>query len=643
MQTQIDDPNQALLHFLDRYCSLSASPRYAVMLRGPWGSGKTWFIERYQEKLRSEGKRPLYVSLFGVSKPSDISDQFFAQIHPLLGNSKVQKTWALTKSLLKGTIKIDLDGDGRDDGSLQVSIPELDKWASTEGAILIFDDLERCGMSNEDILGFINQFVEHDGYRVLVLANEEAKSIDQESGFATIKEKVIGRTFQIRPNAAGALNHFLEEVSYRKAYNILTEKKEQVLAIFQRANYNNLRQLRQAVFDFSDIWDCLQAAELDQKMEFVDHLLDDVLTLSIEHRAGILSIADMTELGGRDWFKYFNVKEDTSENAPLSPKDQALKRHGLDQEPDLALSASAYAEFFERGDLSAATTKESLANSKYLANASTASWRRLWYLHSLTDDEFEKFSVDVYQKLVAFEYASEGELLHAVSIMLSLASEGLIDKTLKQMIAIAKKVVKDSAAAGKLDPGSSGDRSGNLSRDMAAFGLGFIGRDTKEFKDFFAFYRQQQTSARLVVVQQRSIDWMHELEENPELWAKHLVRIDNEECWFSDEAVFVYVSADKFANILEKASTPTLQVVLRSFKERYTHPHEYTKWKLAELSFLQKVHTKLSAKVKSHRGQIRLSIHSLKTLFLPRLEIIIKDWETFQSQLSNASAKTVSP
>jgi hypothetical protein len=172
-------------------------------------------------------------------------------------------------------------------------------------------------MPNEDILGFINQFVEHDGYRVIVLANEEAKSIDRESGFATIKEKVIGRTFQIRPNAAGALNHFLEEVSARKAHNILTQKKDQVLAIFQRADYNNLRQLRQAVFDFSDIWDCVQTAELDQKMEFVDRLLNDVLTLSIEHRAGILSIADMTELGGRDWFKYFNVKEDTSENTPL--------------------------------------------------------------------------------------------------------------------------------------------------------------------------------------------------------------------------------------------------------------------------------------------------------------------------------------
>lgn len=613
------------------------------MLRGPWGSGKTWFIDKYQERLKTQGKRPLYVSLFGVSKPSDISDQFFAQIHPVLANAKVQKTWAIAKSLLKGTIKIDLDRDGKEDGTLQVAIPELDKWASTEGAILIFDDLERCGMSNEDILGFINQFVEHDGYRVLVVANEEAKSIDRESGFATIKEKVIGRTFQIRPDASAALTHFLAEVSSRKAHGILADKQNEVLAVFQRADYGNLRQLRQAVFDFSDIWDCMHAEGLDQKAEFVNRLLNDVLTLSIEHRAGTLSVSDMTELGVQDWSKYFNEKEKASEEAPLSPKELALKRHGLDQEPVLALTASAYAEFFERGDLSEATAKESLANSKYLANDSTASWRRLWYLHSLTDGEFRALSTDVYQRLVALEYVSEGELLHAVSMMLSLASQGLISKTSKQMIAIAKKVVKDSAGEGKIDPGSSGERSGSFSRDMAAFGLGFTGRDTKEFQEFFAFYRQQQTSARMSVVRQRSIDWMKLLEENPKLWVKHLVRTVNEDCWFSDEAVFAFVSADNFVKILGEAPTPTLEIVQRAFKERYAHPNEYTKWKLHELSFLQKVHAKLSAKVKLHRGQISLSIHSLKTWFLPGLEMMIKDLVAFQSQLGSASPSSAGP
>lgn len=637
MKLAIDDPNQSLVQFLERYCLSDVSPGYAVMLKGPWGSGKTWFINMYQDNLRARGKRPLYVSLFGVSKPSDISDQFFAQVHPMLGNAKVQKTWALAKSLLKGTIKLDLDGDGKDDGTLQIAIPELEKWASTEGAILIFDDLERCGMPIEDTLGFINQFVEHDGYRVLILANEEGKSLGGDSGFATIKEKVIGRTFQIQPNTSAALNHFLEEVSSHKAHSILNRERDEILTVFQRAEYDNLRQLRQAVLDFSDIWECIYTEGLDQKTEFVRRLLSDVLTLSIEHRAGTLTVGDIADLGIQDWIKFFNDKEKDSDDEPLSPKEQALKRHGLDQGLVLALTASAYAEFFGQGNLSDSLAKESLANSNYLADESTASWRRLWYLLSLTDEEFREFSADVYRRLVALEYVSEGELFHAVSILLSFSAQGLIAKTKKQMLAVAKKVVKDSALAKKIDPGSSYYRSGAYSRDMSAFGLGFTGCESEEFQEFFAYYRQQQAAVRTNMVRQRAVDWMPMLEANPEEWTKHLVRNVSEESWFAEDPVFAFVSADKAARALGRVPTPTLEKVQRSLKERYAHPNVHTKWKLQELPFLQNLYAKLTERINSKRGPMSLSKHSLKTWFLPGLEIMINDLTDFQSQLTSQS------
>ncbi|WP_413922616.1 P-loop NTPase fold protein [Candidatus Accumulibacter phosphatis] len=637
MNLPIDDPNQSLLHFLDRYCLSGISPGYAVMLKGPWGSGKTWFIEMYQEKLRAGGQKPLYVTLFGVSKPSDISDQLFAQIHPRLGSAKVQKTWALTKSLLKGTIKLDLDGDGKDDGTLQIAIPELEKWASTKGTILIFDDLERCGMPIVDFLGLINQFVEHDGYRVLVLANEEAKSIEHASGFVSIKEKVIGRTFQIKPNTPAALDHFLEEVSLRDAHAILNRERDEILAVFQRAEYDNLRQLRQAVLDFSDIWDCIYTQGLDEKTEFVRRLLNDVLTLSIEHRAGTLTVADIADLGMRDWSKFLMDKEDDSDEKTLSPKEQALKRHRFDQEPALALAASAYAEFFGQGNLSKSLAKECLESSHYLANKSTASWRRLWYLLSLTDEKFKEFSDDVLERLTSLEYVSNGELLHTVSILLSLASRGLIAQTKADMLAIAKSVVEELAVAGKLDLGSNGDRSGASDWDLSAFGLGFTDRETKEFREFFDYYRQQQSSARMKMLRQQASAWMPMLEADPEVWSKQLVRHGIEESLFAEDPVFAFVSAEHAAEMLHRVPAPTLEIVRRSLKERYAHPNESTKWKLDELPFLQKVYEHLTARVKSNGGPMSLSKYALETWFLPGLEMITNDLLTFQSQLAPKS------
>jgi hypothetical protein len=366
--------------------------------------------------------------------------------------------------------------------------------------------------------------------------------------------------------------------------------------------------------------------------------LDDVLTLSIEHRAGTFSVGDMEELGVQDWSKYFNEKEKNTEEVPLSNKELALKRHGLDEEPVLALTASAYAEFFGKGSLSESNAKESLTHSNYLVDERTATWRRLWYLHSLTDQEFHTFSTDVYQRFVALEYATEGELLHAASMMLSLASQGLIKKTKKQMLAIAKKVVRDAASSGKIDPGSSGDRSGSSSRDMAAFGLAFTDRGTPEFQEFFAFYRKYQTDARMGLVRQRSIDWMQLIKESPKVWSKHLVRTVDDESWFSEDPVFAFVSADDFVETIVSIPTPTLHIIQYSFKERYGHLHEYTKWKMDELPFLQEVRAKLAKKMKAHRGPPSLSMHSLKTWFLPSIEKFIEDLVRFQSQLDHLAS-----
>ncbi|MES2041024.1 MAG: P-loop NTPase fold protein, partial [Pseudomonadota bacterium] len=230
------DVNEELKKYLMHYCATNVAPGYAVMLRGPWGSGKTWFVESLRKSLSEKlDMRSLYVSLYGVKNHSDVTDQFFQQIHPKLANKNVQKIWTLGKSFLKGTLKIDWDGDGKEDGTLQISIPDIEKWASTSGAILIFDDLERVGMELKDILGYINQFVEHGGYRVIVIANEE-KCSEKLTGFPTIKEKVIGRTFEIKPNAFLALDHFIGEIKESKtAFEILKERKDIILKVFNRS------------------------------------------------------------------------------------------------------------------------------------------------------------------------------------------------------------------------------------------------------------------------------------------------------------------------------------------------------------------------------------------------------------------------
>jgi|GEM_PF-5412413 len=72
--------NHHIEDYLNYYCGLSYSPKFAILLKGRWGSGKTCFIKQYCEKL---SKKFLYVSLYGVTNYSEIEDSLFKQLHPI--------------------------------------------------------------------------------------------------------------------------------------------------------------------------------------------------------------------------------------------------------------------------------------------------------------------------------------------------------------------------------------------------------------------------------------------------------------------------------------------------------------------------------------------------------------------------------
>jgi hypothetical protein len=631
MSDSIADPNRALNHYLNRYCASEASPGYAVLLRGPWGSGKTWFIEKFQERLSNANKRSLYVSLFGCRSPADITDQFFVQIHPRLGNKHVQKGWSVIKGMFKLGLKVDLDRDGKDDDSLQVDIKDLGMWASTQGAILIFDDLERVSMPIEEVLGFINQFVEHDGYRVLLLANESAE-LCQSPSYLKIKEKVIGRTFEVQPNIEAAFETFVAELTDKQARDVIQTRRSLVLDVMHRAAYRNLRQLRQAIFDFADLLNCLGHQPTKEKTAFVNRLLEDAVTLSIEYRAGTITEKDIREIGNTNWNRYFTKdRNGNDEKSTLSIAEQALARHDIDEFSTLALLPESYAQFFSTGYLLPKSASDALENSPYLTSANTASWRRLWYLRSLSDDELSSLAEDVHAKLVNLEYRDEGELLHVAALMIFLSSNGLIGRSQKQVDATLARVIRKMRATEILPPGSRGQTQSDNLKDMSAYGLGFFDKSSERFKRFVTLYCENQCAVRSELLRRRSQDWLLLLDTDTAKWAGHLLHGEGEKGWFSGEAVLNFVSPYKFARVLTKLQTPDLDHIRMAFSGRFESIHHADRWKLEELPFLRGVvaHLEKARKVKGKRTHT-FSAHFLRSSIVPTLNNAVIRLEEFR-------------
>lgn len=629
MTLSAKDHNTSISNFLDRYCSMTANPKYAVMLRGPWGSGKTKFIEHYQNRLREDGKKTLYASFFGVSKKSDIIDQFFSQMHPILGSKAAKNTSTILRGLIKASLKIDIDRDGINDGSIQLSIPDIEKWGASSGSILFFDDLDRSNLSIEESLAIINQFVEHDGYRAIAIANEEAESLKIESGFSRIKEKTFGRTFEIAPDSLSALDQFLVEVSDRSAHAIINDRKNLALDVFERAAHKNLRQLRQSILDFADLWDNLNVKPDSSNSSFIDRLVKDTLSISIEYRHGSITSQDIRTIEEVDWSAILSKDEDQTANTNKSSKDLAFERHGFSRGNPLAIPSIAFSYFFQLGNLSEEAASDAIKNSAYLEHQNVTAWRRLWYLFSHTDSEFESLALSTLTSLKSSNFSQIAELIHVTAILLNLARIGLVKESVQDIQRFAIQATKRSIKSESLTPISQHELNYILS-DGAAFGLGFTNKGSAAFIKSINDISEIVFSARLSWIKYKSKDWLLLIESKTDEWAQELARPIDLQGIFYDDPVFIHIDARKFAKIILNLPANKQQIVSEALTNRYDHPNLYAEWLRLEIPFIEKLIESVEFKIaKTPQSKCLLSTYYLRTKFLPNLKKSLSSLKQF--------------
>ncbi len=309
---------------------------YAVMLNGEWGSGKTYFwnnkIKKKIESMQLNGKRytTIYMSLYGISNLEEISKKIFIETTQLMDknlrkfmNANDQRTipeYAKTGIDMANFFGVTQNGDKVD----------YAEFFSTEDKVLCFDDLERANVDVIDILGYINNFVEHDHIKTIIICNEkelatklkssnlEMKTFiatylldkqnelnktdkpivekiqnkiehvfDKANDYERIKEKLIGETFEYAPKFDYIINGILMRYEDNPdLIRFLRENTGYIISTFNKSGTKNLRILKHALNDFKKIYEMVNKSYPNTNYRVMQTMLIFTIAVSFEIKAG---------------------------------------------------------------------------------------------------------------------------------------------------------------------------------------------------------------------------------------------------------------------------------------------------------------------------------------------------------------------
>ena len=437
--------NKNILNFLNEYVEIP-NPQYAIMLSGAWGCGKTFFIHQWMKQLNNKDAdklewQPIYVSLYGLTNIQQITEQINKEISPWL----YSKGMKLAKKILKVASKIalkydlDMDGNGKNEGSVTYNLDSIlllkeDNIEIKGNKILIFDDLERCDVKLETLLGYVNYFSEHCKCKVIIIGDEDKitakENKDSNLKFKDFKEKTIGRTFEITVNVEETLDFFINEISTNNR-NLLLENKELIIKIFHASKFNNLRVLRQCLNDYHRIVMALpEHYHKSSKYKLIiTSLLANFVAVYCEYKSGNTQIGSLFNSLSR----MFTDKEKSEEREKIMSKYRFIEiGKKLDIFSDFLVNGIVC--YLESGYFDTTYLQQYFAAE----NASLKSWEYLYDYWRLGNEEYEKYYNETVRYYLEDKSTDLKELFVIISILSVLYNDNLVFVPKKDIIAQGK-------------------------------------------------------------------------------------------------------------------------------------------------------------------------------------------------------------
>lgn len=298
----------------------------AILINGEWGIGKTYYIDNIiiphikNNTDPKQKKNVIKVSLYGLKNYKELYNRIYLKMiwnympESAKGNiiEKIAQTIKKTYDLLS---EKDVEAD-IPSGSISfgVNLPAINDmvelanvWTNLEDYVLIFDDLERCEMLPQEILGIINDFITEKKCKCIIISNENEinkiryckdtelkymvalnnnlkiknsensynedsktqnkvkfdvddlkKRVDalfsENNEYNIVKEKVIGRTIYFMPDLYEIVEDIVRVEDYKESgKKYIVSSKNEIIELMKLTKHFNIRTLIYAFNEFQRI------------------------------------------------------------------------------------------------------------------------------------------------------------------------------------------------------------------------------------------------------------------------------------------------------------------------------------------------------------------------------------------------------
>ncbi len=304
------------------------------MVNGAHGKTHFWNhkIRKKIESMQLNGKRytTIYMSLYGISNLEDISKKIFIETTQLVDKNLRRYMEANGQTIIPEYAKTGIDMANFFGVTQSGNKVDYATFFSTEDKVLCFDDLERANVDVIDILGYINNFVEHDHIKTIIICNEKELStklkssniemktfiatylldkqkelndvdkpivekiqqkienvFDKANDYERIKEKLIGETFEYAPKFDYIINGILMRYENNADFiRFLRSNTRLIISTFERSGTRNLRILKHALNDFKKIYEMVDKSYPNTSRKMLQTMLIFTIAISFEIKAG---------------------------------------------------------------------------------------------------------------------------------------------------------------------------------------------------------------------------------------------------------------------------------------------------------------------------------------------------------------------